>query len=216
MTEGRKVGILGSGTVAQRLGRGFAEHRFDVMLGTRDPKKLEEWKAASHGKVSVGSFAAAAAHGEIVVLATAGSGTEAALDLAGPEHFIGKLVLDASNPLDFSHGMPPGLLYGTSDSLGERVQRKLSHARVVKCFNTVSHAQMVDPHFREGIPLMMICGDDPGAKAETEKILRELGWPGALDVGGIDAARWLEALVPLWVRVGGRLETYEHAFRAVR
>ena len=215
MEERTRVGILGSGVVAQRLGRGFAKHGYRVMLGSRDPSKLEAWRRETPEEVAIGSFAEAAAHGEVVVLATAGSGTESAIELAGPEHFVGKLVLDASNPLDFSRGVP-GLFLGTSDSLGERVQRKLPGAKVVKCFNTVSNGQMVDPRFREGAPPMLICGDDAEAKVQTDRILKRLGWPGAVDVGGIDAARWLEALVPLWVRLGQRLNTSEHAFKVVR
>jgi len=211
-----KVGILGSGDVGKQLGRGFAKHGYDVMVGSRDPAKLESWEMKTSGDVAIGTFAQAAAHGSVVILATNGAGTESAVDLAGPKNFAGKLVLDASNPLDFSHGMPPGLSFGTTDSLGERVQRKLPDAKVVKCFNTVSNVRMIDPKFQEGNPPMMICGNDAGAKKETEAILRDLGWPGAFDVGGIEAARWLEALVPLWVRAAQVLNTYEHAFRVVR
>lgn len=112
--------------------------------------------------------------------------------------------------------MPPGLLYGGTDSLGERVQAALPAARVVKCFNTVSNAQMVDPAFEAATPQMLVCGDDSDAKRRTEEILVELGWPGALDVGGIDCSRYLEAVVPLWVRVGAVLGTYEHAFTVVQ
>ena len=210
-----KVGILGSGDVAQALGRGFAKHGYAVMLGTRDASKLAEWSTET--KAKVGSFADAARHGDIVVLALNGAGTEAALDLAGPQDFAGKLVLDATNPLDFSNGMPPGLFVGTTDSLGERVQRKLPGAKVVKCFNTVSNAKMIDPVFKEGKPAMFIAGDDAGAKKQTEQLLMELGWSGVEDAGGIDGARWLEALVPLWVRVAAANGmTFDHAFVVVR
>ena len=216
MPAGQRVGILGSGVVGQQLGRGFAKHGFDVMLGSRDPAKLEPWRKKTSGKVSIGTFAQAAAHGEVVILALHGGATEDAIDLAGAKNFSGKLVLDATNPLDFSHGMPPGLLLGTTDSLGERVQKKLPDARVVKCFNTVGNVQMVDPKFQEGVPPMLICGNDADAKKRADAILRELGWPGAMDVGGIEGARWLEAIVPLWVRAGQALNTFGHAFKAVR
>jgi len=212
-----KVGILGSGDVGQALGRGFARHGWDVMIGSREPasEKLSAWRALAGANARTGTFAEAAEFGEVVVLALHGGGTEAALDLAGPHRFRGKLVLDATNPLDFSKGMPPGLLFGTTDSLGQRVQRKLPDAHVVKCFNTVSNPQMVDPNYAEGVPPMLICGDDAAAKKHAEKILRELGWPSALDVGGIEAARWLEALVPLWVRAGAAMGTFAHAFKVV-
>lgn len=209
-----KIGILGSGDAGQALGRGFARHGHDVMLGTRDPGKLADWEAETRGRV--GSFADAARHGEVVILATLGEGTLSALDLAGPESLAGKLVLDATNPLDFSNGMPPGLAVGTTDSLGEQVQRKLPRASVVKCFNTVGNAQMVDPQFKEGVPPMLIAGNDADAKKRAEALLRGIGWPGVVDVGGIDGARWLEALVPLWVRVGVAQGAWDHAFKAVR
>jgi 8-hydroxy-5-deazaflavin:NADPH oxidoreductase len=216
MSSAKKVGVLGSGDVGKQLARGFARHGYQVMIGSREPAKLDAWRKENEGKIATGTFSQAAAHGDVVILATLGAGTESALDLAGAKNFSGKLVLDATNALDFSHGMPPGLFLGTTDSLGERVQRKLPDAKVVKCFNTVSNTQMVDPKFREGTPPMFICGNDAAAKKQTEAILRELGWPGALDVGGIDGARWLEALVPLWVRASQVLNTWEHAFKVVR
>lgn len=216
MVDARQIGILGSGDVARQLGRGFAAHGYDVMLGTRDPRKLDAWKKEARGKVSVGTFAQAAGHGNVVILATHGAATEAVLDQVGPQEFRGKLVLDATNPLDFSHGSSPGLLFGLTDSLGERVQRKLADAKVVKCFNTVSNTQMVDPKFAAGPARMWICGNDAGAKRAVEKILHELGWAGALDVGAIDGARWLEAMVPLWMRAGQVLNTWEHILQPHR
>jgi len=216
MATKKRLGVLGSGDVARQLGRGFAAHGYDVMLGTRDAKKLEAWKRETPGQVSVGSFAQAAAHGEVVILATHGAATESVLDQVGPRSFEGKLVLDATNPLDLSRGMPPGLLFGLNDSLGERVQRKLPGAKVVKCFNTVSNLQMVDPKFSSGPARMWICGNDAGAKRSVEALLKELGWAGALDIGEIDAARWLEAMVPLWVRAGLALQTWEHMLQPVR
>jgi len=216
MAEAKRVGILGSGDVGKQLGRGFAAHGYDVMLGTREPKKLEEWKADTPGRVSVGSFAQAASHGNLVIVATHGAATEAVLAAIGPRTFRGKLVLDATNPLDVSRGMPPGLLFGVTDSLGERVQRQLPDAKVVKCFNTVSSLRMVDPKFSSGPARMWICGNDAGAKRAVEELLRELGWAGALDVGEIEASRWLEAMVPLWVRAGLALDTWEHMLQVVR
>lgn len=210
------IGIVGSGDVATALGRGFARHGWAVRLGTRRPEALQSWLEETEGDVSVGSFAEAAEFGDVVVLAVRGDAVEDVLTLAGPEHFAGKLVLDTTNPLDFSEGGPPHLLFGGTDSLGERIQSRLPDARVVKCFNTVPNAQMIDPEFEEGTPPMLICGDDDGAKARTEAVLVEMGWPGALDVGDVRSARYLEALVPLWVRVGAILDTSSHAFAVVR
>ena len=213
--EAKRVGVLGSGDVAKQLGRGFATRGYDVMLGTRDPKKLEKWKAEVRGKVSLGSFAQAAAHGDLIVVATHGAATEAVLEQAGPRNFNGKIVVDTTNPLDFSHG-GPGLLFGLTDSLGERVQRKLPGAKVVKCFNTVGNAMMVDPKFASGSARMWICGNDAEAKRAVDGLLRELGWAGGLDIGSIDGARWLEAMLPLWFRVGQALNTWEHILQVHR
>lgn len=219
MTAGEKVGIIGSGDVGKQLAKGFAKHGFDVVIGSREPAKLESWSKEVKdvkGKLAVGDFSRAASHGDIVIVATAGTGTESALEIAGPKNFRGKLVIDATNPLDFSKGMPPSLFVGTTDSLGERVQRKLPDAKVVKCFNTVGNIRMIDPKFKEGTPPLMICGNDAAAKKRVDAILKELGWPGAFDVGGIDASRSLEALVPLWVRIAAATNSYEHAFKVVR
>ncbi len=197
-----KIGILGSGDVAQALGRGFAKHGHEVMIGSREPKseKLVKWKKAAGAKASTGGGAEAAKFGEVVVLATLGVGTLAAVENAGPKNFDGKIVLDVTNPLDFSKGMPPGLFVGTTDSLSEQVQKVLPKAKVVKCFNTISNVQMIDPKYKGDKPRMLIAGDDAKAKKEVTKMLQGLGWAGAIDCGGIEGARWLEALVPLWVR----------------
>lgn len=209
-----KIGILGSGDVAQALGRGFVKHGHDVMVGSRTPDsvRLKEWKQAvgSHGHT--GTSKEAAEFGEMVVVATLGTGTEAAVDAAGPANFDGKVVVDVTNPLDFSGGSP-GLFVGTTDSLGERIQRKLPRALVVKAFNTISQVQMVDPRSKHGKPKLMIAGNDAGAKKKVEEFVKRLGWAGVYDCGGIDGARWLEAHVPLWVRVGQQLDTWEHIFQ---
>jgi predicted dinucleotide-binding enzyme len=207
-----RIGILGSGDVGRALATGFAGHGRDVLVGTRSPDALADW--AADAGVSVGSFADAADHGDVTVLAVRGDVAETVLESAGPERFAGQLVLDASNPLDSSSGTVH-LLYGGAESLGERVQALLPDAAVVKCFNTVSHAQMVDPVFEATTPRMFVCGDDVDAKTRTAALLRELGWPGIWDVGDITFARYLEALVPLWVQLASQLETTGHAFTVV-
>lgn len=210
-----RIGILGSGDVGKTLAHGFDERGWDVKLGTSRQGTLREWAAETTRDVSVGPFEAAADHGDVVVLAVKGEATMDVLELAGHDNFVDALVLDATNPLDLSGGMPPDLLFGGTDSLGEHVQAALPDSYVVKCFNTVSHTQMVDPDFEQGTPKMLLCGNDEGAKDRTAGILRSFGWPGAMDCGDIVAARYLEALVPLWVRVGGVLDTYGHAFAVV-
>lgn len=210
-----KVGVLGSGDVGQVLARGFASRGHDVKVGSRKPEKLEAFVKEMHGNVSTGSFEQAARHGDVLVLATLGASTEAAIDLAGSKHFEGKPVIDVTNPLDFSRGAAPGLFVGTTDSLAERIQRKLPKAKVVKCFNIVSNAQMVDPELPGGPPDMMICGNDEGAKRTVADIVRSFGWPEPIDVGGIDGARWLEALVPLWARIALPRQNWKIAFKVL-
>jgi len=208
-----KVGILGSGDVGQALRKGFASHGYEVMIGSRTPEseKLTSWKKETGKNASTGTFSEAAAQGNILVLATLGTAAENAIDLAGVSNFRGKVLIDATNALDFSKGMPPGLFVGTTDSLGERIQRRLPEAKVVKCFNTVGHSQMVDPTFKD--VEMLICGDDAVAKQEVVRILKEFGWKGAIDVGGIDGARWLEAVTPLWVRAAVATNNWNSVFK---
>jgi hypothetical protein len=228
-TTGDRVGVLGSGDVGKTLAEGFAGRGWDAVIGTRTPGDLAVWRdelllgdaadagdtGDTQGSLSVGSFADAAEHGDVAVLAVRGTAVEDVLDLAGHDAFAGALVLDATNPLDFSGEGPPGLFVGTTGSLGECVQRLLPDATVVKCFNTVSHSQMVDPAFGTGTPTSFVCGDDADAKARADAILRDFGWPGGFDVGDITASRWLEALVPLWVRTGSVLDTYDHAITVI-
>ena len=208
-----KVGILGSGDVGQALGRGFASKGYDVKIGSRDPSnpKLKDWLAKVGKKGSTGTFAETAAYGDIVVIATLGSAAEQAVDLAKPANLNGKLVIDVTNPLDFSKGMPPTNFTGLDDSLGERIQRKVPNGRVVKCWNTVPNSQMFNPTFKDAE--MLIAGNDPAAKKDVGKILKEFGWKDSIDVGGIENSRWLEALVPLWVRAGMSLNTWNHIFQ---
>src|SRR5215472_12543401 len=142
-----KVGILGSGEVGKTLGRGFATHGYSVKIGSRTPdnEKLKVWKKEVQGDSSTGTFAETAAFGSILVFAPLGSAIDEVVNLAGTENFAGKLLIDTTNPLDFSKGMPPGLFTGLTDSLGERIQRKLTAAKVVKCFNTVPNSRMINP-----------------------------------------------------------------------
>ncbi|MGC2360320.1 MAG: NAD(P)-binding domain-containing protein [Thermoplasmata archaeon] len=210
-----RVGILGSGEVGRTLGKGFAEHGHKVKLGSRTPGKPElvQWAQGTGGNASTGTFAEAARHGEVLVLCCLGEAADRVIDLAGPAEFDGKLVIDVTNALDLSHGMPPTLFVGLTDSLGERHQKKLPRSRVVKCFNIVPNSVMVRPTVRGMVPTMIIAGNDDGAKSQVTAILREFGWTEIIDIGGIDGARWLEALVPLWVRVASKVGNFNVAFK---
>jgi 8-hydroxy-5-deazaflavin:NADPH oxidoreductase len=210
-----RVGVLGSGQVGQVLARAFADRGHDVMLGSRDPRKEEvaAWLAGKGEGIAGGTFAETASHGDLLVLAVLGAAVEEAIGEATPESLAGKVVIDATNPLDFSAGFPPKLVWGHTDSGGERAQRAAPDAHVVKAFNIIGNNYFVEPHFGEERPTMLIAGNDADAKATVGQVMEDFGWPPALDVGGIDASRELEALCILWVRIGGVRGTFDHGFK---
>jgi 8-hydroxy-5-deazaflavin:NADPH oxidoreductase len=211
-----RIGVLGTGTVGQTLGRGLIGLGHEVMLGSRDARSpnAAEWAADAGELASTGTFADAAAFGELIVLATLWAGTENALTLAGHHRFAGKIVIDATNPLAFGDGVP-SLALGTTDSGGEQVQRWLPDARVVKAFNIVGAPHMVHPALPGGPPDMFIAGDSDDAKLVVTGILTSFGWP-TIDIGGIVGARVLEPLCILWVLYGARTGTWNHAFKLLR
>jgi predicted dinucleotide-binding enzyme len=197
------------------LGSGFLKHGHQAMLGTRDPNKpeLRRW-AAGNPTGSTGTFEQAAGFGEMVVLATLGSAAVDAVRLAGPAHFAGKTVMDATNPIADT---PPsgGILSfftGPNDSLGERIQAALPRAHVVKAFNSVGAGNMVNPSYRQGPPTMFLCGDSADAKQQVSGIIRQFGWE-PFDCGGIVAARAIEPLCILWCLRGFQHNQWDHAFK---
>lgn len=185
------------------------------MIGSRDPGKpeLREWLSGEGDGIQAGTFAEAAAHGELLVLAVLGNAAEAAIAAAGPANFSGKVVIDTMNPLDFSGGFPPKLGIAGEDSLGERVQRALPDAKVVKAFNTIGNPYFVDPSFSEGRPTMLIAGDDEDAKRIVADALADFGWDEAVDIGGIEGSRELEAICIVWVKIGGLRGAWDHGFK---
>jgi predicted dinucleotide-binding enzyme len=201
-----KVGMLGSGDVGRRLGDGLIELGHMVKIGTRDPNKAEvvQWVSnhggEGEGKALSGTFAEAASFGEMIVIATSWDGISNVIKMADPRNFAGKVVIDVTNPLDFSKGMPPRLAVGHTDSAGEIVQRLLSESKVVKAFNIVGNPHMVHPNFPQGgSPTMFICGNDENAKKTiTDNILTPFGWE-TIDIGGIEESRLLEPLALLWI-----------------
>lgn len=212
-----KVGVLGSGDVARALAGGFLGRKDEVRLGTRDPTKpeLTKWLGTEGRGASVGSFEDAAKFGEWVVLATRGVANEETLRSAGPENFSGKVVLDVTNPLVFHPEGPPSLAVGFSDSAGERVQRTLPDAKVVKVFNTAGSLHMVRPRFRGGPPDMFLCGQDEGAKTAVAKVVKEFGW-NPNDVGGIEGSRLLEPMCVLWVTVALRRGNWQNVWKLLQ
>jgi len=203
------VGVIGSGVVGQVLGAGFISRGHEVKLGTRDPAKdtVKAWVAKNGAKASAGTFEETAKFGGLLVLATLWEGTKSAIQLANPESFAGKVVIDATNPL---------LSLGWNTSAGDEVQRLLPKARVVKCFNMVGNAHMVDPKFPGGPPDMFIAGNDSEAKKKVTEVCTAFGWPGAIDLGGIESARYLEALAMVWILEHFRTGSPNHALKMLR
>ena len=212
-----KIGILGTGDVGQALGTGFVALGHDVKMGARDAanEKASAWAKKMGPKAITGTFADAATFGDLIVLATLGIANEDALKLAGAAKLEGKIVIDTTNPLDAHGGMPPKLAVNGNDSGGERVQRLLPGAHVVKAFNTVGSAHMFRPSFVGGPPDMFICGQNGGAKKKVAALLQDFGW-GVVDLGGIEASRYLEAMCMVWVLHGVHSGTWNHAFKLLK
>lgn len=208
-----KIGVLGSGIVAQTLAAGFLKHGDQAMLGTRDQGKLSEWKSANPAAL-LGSFAEAAAFGEVVVLAVKGTASAAALRAAGRDALRNKVVIDSTNPI--ADGPPiNGVLpffTGPNQSLMETLQQEFPSARFVKAFNSVGSGQFVNPEFADGRPTMFICGNDEPAKQTVTAILDKFGWDSA-DMGKIEAARAIEPLCILWCIPGFVHNEWTHAFK---
>jgi predicted dinucleotide-binding enzyme len=195
-----KVGILGTGDVGRALGAGFARLGHEVKMGARTAghEKAMAWASENGALASQGTFADAAKFGELLVFATLGSANLEVVAQAGVGNFIGKVVIDATNPLDFSTGTPDLNPKGT-DSGGEVLQRAIPQAKVVKAFNTTPNVLMFRPEIAGGPPDMFIAGEDAEAKKTVTRILNEFGWPTVYDFGGIKHARWLEAMCIAWV-----------------
>jgi 8-hydroxy-5-deazaflavin:NADPH oxidoreductase len=209
-----RVGILGSGDVGKALASGFILLGHEVKIGSRDPEKLREWAESAGERASSGTFEEAAKFGDLIVLATLGAATENAIALAGKSNFDGKVVIDTTNPLDFSSG-GPRLSIGFNDSLGERVQRVIPKARVVKAFNTVGNAHMVKPDFPGGPPTMFIAGNEDESKRLVSQICEHFGWDIS-DLGGIESSRYLEPMCLAWVLHGIHSKSWNHAFKLLK
>jgi predicted dinucleotide-binding enzyme len=214
-----KIGILGTGMVGETLGKKLAQLGHEVRMGSRDAKnpKAAEFVKAGGAKCSQGTFADAAKFGEVIFNCTAGTASLEALKAAGAENLGGKVLVDVSNPLDFSKGFPPSLSVTNTDSLGEQIQRAFPSAKVVKTLNTVNAGVMVEPKkLANGAHDLFVCGNDAGAKETVTGILRSFGWERIVDLGDITGARAAEAYLLLWVRLMGGLKTAQFNLQIVR
>lgn len=214
-----KIGILGTGVVARTIGKKLAALGHEVKLGSRNAEHPEglKWAGEIGSNASVGTFAEAAGFGELVFNCTNGNGSVPALRSARTQ-LEGKLLLDVTNPLEFSPGKPPSLFTGSTDSLGEMAQRELPGTQVVKTLNTVNCDLMVDAQsVADGEHHMFVAGNDAQAKARVTELLKTwFGWKHVLDLGDIGAARGMESYVALWVRLYGSQQTPSFNIRLVR
>jgi predicted dinucleotide-binding enzyme len=214
-----RIGILGSGTVAQTLGTRLVEAGHEVKLGSRTASNetAAAWAGAHRVGASHGTFEDAARFGQVLLNCTAGSASLDALDAAGAANLRGKILMDVANPLDFSRGMPPRLTVCNTDSLGEQIQRSFPDAKVVKTLNTVNCEVMVQPELVPGAHDIFVCGNDADARKTVAGYLREwFGWTSVIDLGDITAARGLEMLLPAWVRLMQVLGTHKFNWRIQR
>ena len=226
-----KIGIVGTGMVAKVIGARLIELGHDVMHGTRDVAKTLErsdpdpmgnppfaqWMKL-YPKSKLETFREAATHGEIVINATSGVASLAALDYAGKENLAGKILIDLANPLDYSEGFPPALTVCNKDSLGEQIQRDFPKTKVVKTLNTMNCRVMVNPHLVPGNHTVFVCGNDKGAKMKVSGYLTDwFGWKkeNVIDLGDITNARGTEMLLPIWVRLYGNLKNPAFNFHVV-
>lgn len=225
-----RFGVLGTGVVGKTIAARLAGLGNEVMVGTRDPDEtmsrtdpdrygnppFSAWQE-EHPEVRLGTFTEAAAHGEMVVNATAGTVSLEALEQAGEDNVSGKVLIDVSNPLDFSKGMPPTLSISNTDSLGEQIQRRFPEAKVVKTLHTMNARLMVDPaQLAEGDHSVFVGGDDVEAKTTVTDLLRSFGWSDIVDLGDITTARGTEMMLPIWLRLFGALQKPIFNFKIVR
>lgn len=206
------VAVLGTGQVAIALANGLGARGHHVIFGTRDVNGTTALEAAAAVPSSTAAlYADAAAAADFAILATSWSGTENAIRLMGANALAGKLVIDVTNPLDFSTGKPR-LALGFPHSAGAQIQAWLPKANVVKALNVITAARMVDPVFADGTPDMFIADNDAIAKSQATELIKSLGWRSAIDMGDIDKSYLLEALAMVWIDYGLSRNHWTHGF----
>ena len=215
--------------VGRTLAAKFVSTGNEVMIGTRNVEDtlsktkpdamgtppFKEWQKQNQ-KVRLGTFTEAAKFGEVILLATFGDVTKNAIDLAGKDNFSNKIVVDSTNPLDFSKGVPPGFTVTLGNSLGEQIQNHIPEAKVVKAFNSIGAHIMVSPKREEGDPDFFIAGNDEEAKKKISDIAKSWGWQGVVDLGNISMSYWLEALAMIWIYFGFKYNSWTQAFKLLK
>jgi hypothetical protein len=215
-----KIGVLGTGMVGTTISSKLIQLGHEVKLGSRTAgnEKAREWVRTNGNKASQGTFADAAAFGEMILNCTSGSASLEALQMAGTDNLRGKVLVDIANPLDFSQGRPPSLLVSNTNSLGEQIQAAFPEARVVKALNTMWCGIMVNPRLLSDTHQTFLSGNDVGAKSQVQELLHSFGWQSneILDLGDITTARGPEMILPLWVRIWGVTQNGAFNFKIVR
>ncbi len=214
-----KIGILGTGMVGTTLGSRLIQLGHEVKLGSRSAgnEKSAGWVKTAGDQASQGTFADAAAFGELILNCTSGSASLEALRMAGAGNLRGKVLVDVANPLDFSRGQPPSLLVSNTDSLAEQIQTAFPEAKVVKALNTMWAGIMVNPRLLPDTHHTFLSGNDATAKARVKELLLSFGWQEGeiLDLGDITTARGTEMILPLWVRIWGATQNGAFNFKIV-
>lgn len=226
-----KITVLGTGVVGQTISEKLIELGHEIFIGTREVNNtllktnkdnfgrppFSEWHK-NNNSAKLETYSKAAKSGELIVNATSGTGTLDALKLCGKENLANKILVDISNPLDFSKGMPPTLTICNSDSLGEQIQKEFPKTKVVKTLNTLTAHLMINPSIISGDHNLFISGNDNSAKNEVGELLISFGWKKAniIDLGDISTARGTEMLLPIWIRLWGALGTPEFNFHIVK
>lgn len=217
-----KIGILGTGIVGNTIGSKLVKLGHEVMMGSRtaDNEKGKEFAKTNGSKASYGTFADAASFGGIIFNCTSGGVSLNVLQMAGAANMNGKILIDISNPLDFSKGMPPVLIPSLSNttSVGEAIQKAFPDVKVVKAFNTMNTNIMVNASLVNGEHDVFICGNDEGAKTKVKEMLGWFGWkPNTIiDLGDITGSRGMEMILPLWIRLWGVYQSPNFNFRIVK
>ncbi len=214
------IGVLGTGMVGSAIGTKLIQLGHKVKMGSRtaNNEKAAEWVKTNGANASQGTFADAAAFGEMLFNCTSGSGSLDALKAAGAQNLKEKILIDIANPLDFSKGFPPSLTVCNTDSLAEQIQRTFPQLKVVKTLNTMNYYIMVNPSLVPDDHNVFLSGNDAGAKAKAKEVLHSFGWKeeNMIDLGDITTVRGTEQLLPIWVRLFGLWQTSDFNFKIVR
>lgn len=216
----KKIAVLGTGMVGSTIGSKLIQLGYEVKMGSRTAtnEKAAEWVKANGANASQGTFADAAKFGELIFNCTKGENALEVMQMAGVENLSGKILIDISNPLDFSKGMPPTLLPAlvNTNSLGEEIQKLLPQTHVVKTLNIVNCEVMVNAAKCGGDATMFVAGNNSEAKKEVEKILHQFGWNDIIDLGDIKHSRSTEMMLPIWLSVYLATQNGYIGFKIVR